>query len=50
MGPGGIINAIKFWPLDYNMILTAAVDGTVRLNDVNGRNSKILADTMNAHE
>lgn len=44
------MNAIKFWPEDYSLVLSAAVDGTVRLNDVEGRNSKILADTMNAHE
>lgn len=50
IGAGGIMNAIKFWPEDYNLVLSAAVDGTVRLNDVEGRNSRILADTMNAHE
>jgi hypothetical protein len=44
------MNAIKFWPSDYNMILSAAVDGTVRINDMDGRNSKILADTMDAHK
>lgn len=49
IGAGGIMNAIKFWPSDYNMILSAAVDGTVRINDMDGRNSKILADTMDAH-
>ena len=50
MGAGGIINALKFWPPENKMILSAAVDGTVRVNDTDGRNSKILADTMNAHE
>lgn len=50
IGAGGIMNAIKFWPDDYSLVLSAAVDGTVRLNDVEGRNSKILADTMNAHD
>lgn len=44
------MNAIKFWPSDNNFILSAAVDGTVRLNDVDGRNSRVLADTMNPHE
>ncbi|XP_048751800.2 DNA damage-binding protein 2-like isoform X1 [Ostrea edulis] len=50
MGAGGIINAIKFWPHDYSKILTAAVDGTVTLNDLEGKNTQILADTLNAHE
>lgn len=50
MGAGGIINAIKFWPHDYSKILTAAVDGTITLNDIEGKNTQILADTLNAHE
>lgn len=50
IGAGGIMNAIKFWPSDNNFILSAAVDGTVRLNDVDGRNSRVLADTMNPHD
>lgn len=50
MGAGGIINAIKFWPHDYSKILTAAVDGTITLNDIEGKNTQILADTLNAHD
>ncbi|XP_061196918.1 DNA damage-binding protein 2-like [Saccostrea echinata] len=50
MGPGGIINAIKFWPHDYNKILTAAVDGTITLNDLEGKNTQVLADTLNVHD
>ncbi|XP_062606805.1 DNA damage-binding protein 2-like isoform X1 [Saccostrea cucullata] len=50
MGPGGIINAIRFWPHDYNKILTAAVDGTITLNDLEGKNTQVLADTQNAYD
>ena len=50
MGAGGIINAIKFWPHNYSKILTAAVDGTITLNDIEGKNTQVLADTLNAHE
>ncbi|XP_022338170.2 DNA damage-binding protein 2-like isoform X1 [Crassostrea virginica] len=50
MGAGGIINAIKFWPHNYSKILTAAVDGTITLNDIEGKNTQVLADTLNAHD
>uniref|UniRef100_A0A8W8K3K2 DNA damage-binding protein 2 n=1 Tax=Magallana gigas TaxID=29159 RepID=A0A8W8K3K2_MAGGI len=50
MGAGGIINSIKFWPHDNSKVLTAAVDGTITLNDIEGKNTQILADTLNAHE
>lgn len=50
MGAGGIINAVKFWPADQSKVVTAAVDGTVTLNDFEGRNTQIIADTMNPHE
>lgn len=50
MGAGGIINSIKFWPHDNSKVLAAAVDGTITLNDIEGKNTQILADTLNAHE
>ncbi|XP_069125992.1 LOW QUALITY PROTEIN: DNA damage-binding protein 2-like [Argopecten irradians] len=50
IGPGGIINALKFWPYNSNMVLSAAVDGRVTLHDFEGRQSRVLADTLNCHD
>ncbi|XP_060068575.1 DNA damage-binding protein 2-like [Ylistrum balloti] len=49
IGPGGIINALKFWPYDYDKVVTAAVDGRVTVHDFEGRQSKVIADTLDAH-
>ena len=50
MGAGGIINGLKFWPEDSSRVVSAAVDGTVTLHDVEGRDKRILVDTMNPIE
>ncbi|XP_033730251.1 DNA damage-binding protein 2-like [Pecten maximus] len=49
IGPGGIINALKFWPYDNDKVLTAAVDGRVTLHDFEGRQSRVVTDTLDAH-
>ncbi|ESP01107.1 hypothetical protein LOTGIDRAFT_53959, partial [Lottia gigantea] len=46
-GPGGSIQAIKFWPWDHNRVLTASINGTVTLHDFEGRQTQVLSDTMN---
>lgn len=41
---------MKFWPLDECKIVSAGLDGTVRLHDLNGKLSSVLADTMNFYD
>lgn len=49
-GSGGNIQAMKFWPLDDSKVVSAGLDGTVTLHDLNGKLSSVLADTMNFYE
>ncbi|XP_021366556.1 DNA damage-binding protein 2-like isoform X1 [Mizuhopecten yessoensis] len=49
IGAGGIINTLKFWPYDNNKVLSAAVDARVTLHDLEGHQSKVLSDTMDAY-
>ena len=41
---------MKFWPLDDSKVVSAGLDGTVTLHDLNGKLSSVLADTMNFYE
>ena len=50
IGAGGNIQAFKFWPHDNHKMLAAALDGRVTVHDIEGRQSQILADTMNFYE
>lgn len=49
-GSGGNIQAVKFWPLDECKVVSAGLDGTVSLHDLNGKLSFVLADTMNFYD
>ncbi|XP_013407815.1 DNA damage-binding protein 2 isoform X2 [Lingula anatina] len=50
MGPGGSIQAMKFWPRDDRRVVTASIDGTVTLQDFEGKHRQIILDTMNCHD
>jgi hypothetical protein len=50
IGPGGSINAMKFWPWDNDLVLTASVDGRVTLNDFENKKTRVLSDTMSSTE
>lgn len=49
-GAGGNTQALKFWPLDDCKVVSAGLDGTLTLHDLNGKLSSVLADTMNFYE
>ncbi|XP_064611782.1 DNA damage-binding protein 2-like [Liolophura sinensis] len=46
IGPGGSVQALKFWPKNDKYLLTASIDGQVALQDVEGKKSSIISDTM----
>ncbi|XP_071111867.1 DNA damage-binding protein 2-like [Haliotis cracherodii] len=50
IGPGGSIQAIKFWPWNHRRIITASIDGRVVLQDTDGRKADVLSDTFNCHD
>ena len=50
MGPGGSIQAVKFWPWNRDLVLTASISGRVMLNDFEGKRSQVLSDTFNCYE
>ncbi|KAI9105515.1 WD40-repeat-containing domain protein [Phlyctochytrium arcticum] len=45
-GAGGTITAMKFHPTEPNMIYTTSGDGTVKLQDFEGRRGQVFLDTM----
>ncbi|CAH1773007.1 unnamed protein product [Owenia fusiformis] len=45
-GPGGSIQAMKFWPDDPKCLLTASIDGKIELHDFEGVQNKVFLDTM----
>lgn len=47
IGAGGSVQAMKFWPWNTDMIVTASIDGQVILRDLEGRHSRVLSDTLN---
>ncbi|KAH3828368.1 DNA damage-binding protein 2-like [Dreissena polymorpha] len=49
-GEGGSCQALKFWPWDNSKVLTASIDGTVTLKDLETNDRLTLADTMNCHD
>ncbi|XP_067658160.1 DNA damage-binding protein 2-like [Haliotis asinina] len=50
IGPGGSIQALKFWPWDHNRIVTASIDGRVVVQDTDGRKTDVLSDTFNCYD
>ena len=49
-GAGGTITAMKFLPRDTSRVVTAAVDGTVTVQDFDCKKKDILLDTQCGYE
>ncbi|KAL8601688.1 hypothetical protein ACOMHN_033864 [Nucella lapillus] len=49
-GAGCSIQAVKAWPWNMDMVLTASIDGQVVLRDWEHRTTQVLSDTLNSHD
>lgn len=50
IGPGGVIQAMKFWPWNQNSLLSATMDSGIVMRDLNRSTHSILCDMEDPYE